>query len=77
MILIRKYCNNVIGNAMKQVTNPNNKTNLLVSNETENEGEAISEESSFSLYYGKFLSAAVRVKPIISHIETKTEKREW
>ncbi|KAK4871742.1 hypothetical protein RN001_015866 [Aquatica leii] len=66
VILIKKYFNDVIVNATKQVTDPDNKTNLLTSAE---EGE-----SSFSLYYGKFHSAAVKVKPIIKHIEGKMEK---
>ncbi|KAK5639286.1 hypothetical protein RI129_011778 [Pyrocoelia pectoralis] len=70
VIFIKRYFNDVITNATKQVTDPDNRTNLLAPGNTE--GHQV--ESAFSLYYGKFQSAAAKVKPIISHIEAKIEK---
>ncbi|KAF5289618.1 hypothetical protein FQR65_LT11809 [Abscondita terminalis] len=70
VIFIKMYFTDYIRYATMQVTNPDNKTNLLIPVED----EISQEESSFSLYYGKFHSISVKVKPIIQHVESKIEK---
>ncbi|KAB0801537.1 hypothetical protein PPYR_05891 [Photinus pyralis] len=70
VIFIKRYFNDVVASATKQVTDPDKATNLLAPGNDESQQV----ESAFSLYYGKFQSAAAKVKPIINHIEAKVDK---
>ncbi|KAF5304531.1 hypothetical protein FQA39_LY09582 [Lamprigera yunnana] len=68
--LLKKHFDNIIVNTTGQVTDPDTKTNLL----TSTKDDATEGESSFSVYYGKFCTAAIKVRPIIKHVEDKVEK---
>lgn len=68
---VYEYVNNVITDAIKHVTDPENGAMLLNVENTSNH-EAV--ESAFSLYYGKFQNAACKVKEILAHVENKAEK---
>jgi hypothetical protein len=69
---IYKAVSSIILEATKQVLDPESKTNIvpLHSNTAE------SMDTAFSLYYGKFQSAASKVKLILSHLEEKSVKNE-
>lgn len=63
--------NNVIIETTRQVTDPENYTNLL---NIENPQMDSSKESAFSLYYGRYQNAAAKVKASLQHVEDKVEK---
>lgn len=63
--------NNVIIEATKQVTDPENSANLLSVGNVQSEPCI---ESAFSLYYGKFQNAAAKVDCALKHIEAKVDK---
>ncbi|XP_044261076.1 conserved oligomeric Golgi complex subunit 3 [Tribolium madens] len=69
---IYRAVSTVIVEATKQVLDPDSKTNVvpLHSNSAE------SMDSAFALYYGKFQSAATKIKLILSHLEEKSTKNE-
>ncbi|KAJ3642789.1 hypothetical protein Zmor_025544 [Zophobas morio] len=69
---IYKAVSNVIVEATKQVLDPDSKTNLVPLNSN----SAESMDTAFSLYYGKFQSAAAKIKLILAHLEEKAEKNE-
>lgn len=69
---VYEYVNTLITDAIKHVTEPENGAVLLNAESTAKSDQAV--ESAFSLYYGKFQSAACKVKTILTHIEDKIEK---
>lgn len=68
---IYDYFANVIMESTKQITDPENSANLLITESTQND-PAI--ETAFSLYYGKFQSAASKVEAALKHVEGKVDK---
>lgn len=68
---VYEYVNNIITDAIKHVTDPENG-GVLLNTETTSSNQAV--ESAFSLYYGKFQNAASKVKVVLAHIENKAEK---
>lgn len=69
---IYRTVSNVIVEATKQVLDPDSKTNLVPLHTN----SAESMDTAFSLYYGKFQSAATKIKLILSHLEEKSTKNE-
>ncbi|RZC32038.1 conserved oligomeric Golgi complex subunit 3 [Asbolus verrucosus] len=69
---VYKVVSNIILEATKQVLDPESKTNIVPLNSN----TAESMDTAFSLYYGKFQSAASKVKLILSHLEEKCDKNE-
>lgn len=63
--------NNIIIETTRQVTDPENYTNLL---SIENSQTDSSKESAFSLYYGRYQNAATKIKVSLQHVEDKVEK---
>lgn len=63
--------NNIIIETTRQVTDPENSTNLL---NIENPQSDSSKESAFSLYYGRYQNAATKIKASLQHVEDKAEK---
>lgn len=64
---VYNFVNNVITETTKQIVNPDTKTDpprILQRSDS-------STDSVFSLYYGKFQSAAVKVKVILDYLEKK------
>lgn len=71
LVHVFEYFVLVIVEATKQVTDPENGTNLLNTENCQND-PAI--ETAFSLYYGKFQNAASKVDIVLRHIEHKINK---
>ncbi|XP_018331497.1 conserved oligomeric Golgi complex subunit 3 isoform X2 [Agrilus planipennis] len=69
IILIRSFVSNVIISVTKEVTDPDNKIDLLALNNSQS-------DSVISLYYGKYQSAAMKIKTILKYIEEKAETYE-
>lgn len=70
---IYDYFANVIMEATNQITEPETSANLLSTN-TESSQSDPTIETAFSLYYGKFQSAASKVETVLKHVELKANK---
>lgn len=62
---IYNFVHNVIVETTKQVLDPEIKTNLFNTSDS-------NIDTTFSLYYGKFQSAATKIKNVLTHLEGKT-----
>ncbi|XP_044746128.1 conserved oligomeric Golgi complex subunit 3 [Coccinella septempunctata] len=70
---VYKLFNQVITDASRQIIDPENKAIGIADHVASNDLNA---ESSYSLYYGKFQSAAHKVTVIVSYLEEKKEENE-
>lgn len=68
---IYDYFANVILEATKQITEPETSANLLSADTSHNDPSI---ETAFSLYYGKFQSAACKVETSLKHVEERINK---
>lgn len=75
IMLVRRQFIDIIVAATNQVVDPENTINLLATSNIKTEQD-VQGESSFTLYYGKFQSAASKINPIIKHIESKIDKHQ-
>lgn len=70
---VYRLFNHVISEASRQIIDPDNKSIGIADHVASNDLNA---ESSYSLYYGKFQSAAHKVSIIISYLEEKKDENE-